>query len=97
MSSAAMPTTESGLCPADCTLCLTDIGLRQVVELVGIDLPEEQMEPLLERGLLPGCRLSTLRRSPSGDPIVEVEGVVLALRREMASRLFIRVPEPQLV
>lgn len=95
MSSAAMTESEVAACPVGCGLCLMDIGLRQVVELVDIDLPEEQMEPLLERGLLPGCRLSTVRRSPSGDPIVEVEGVVLALRREMASRLFIRVPEPQ--
>ena len=69
---------------------LTDIPLREVCELVRIDLPLDQTEPLLERGVLPGCRLSRIRLSPSGDPIVLVDGCLLALRRETASRLCVR-------
>ena len=42
-------------------LRLVDVPLRQDVELVRIDLPQEQMERLLERGLLPGCRLCPIR------------------------------------
>ena len=77
--------------PPEADLRLADVGLDEEVELVRIDLPPEQMEPLLERGLLPGCRLCPVRRSPSGDPIVSVDGTVLALRREMAGCLCVRL------
>ena len=71
-------------------LRLADIPLREMVELVRIDLPPEQMEPLLERGVLPGCRMCPVRRSPGGDPIVMVDGSLLAIRREMAGCLCVR-------
>jgi Fe2+ transport system protein FeoA len=71
-------------------LRLADIPLREMVELVRIDLPPEQMEPLLERGVLPGCQLCPVRRSPAGDPIVMVDGSLLAIRREMAGCLCVR-------
>ena len=71
-------------------LRLIDIPLREVVELVRIDLPMDQMEPLLERGVLPGCQICPVRRSPSGDPIVMVEGTLLAIRREVAKCLCVR-------
>lgn len=72
-------------------LRLADIPLRQAVELVRIDLPHDELEPLLERGVLPGCELCPVRRSPSGDPIVTVDGTLLALRREMAGCLCVRI------
>lgn len=72
---------------------LVDIPLREVVELVRIDLPADQMEPLLERGVLPGCQLCPVRRSPSGDPIVMVEGTLLAIRHEVAQCLCVRRAE----
>jgi Fe2+ transport system protein FeoA len=78
---------------SEAELRLADIPLRQVVELVRIDLPSDQLEPLLERGMLPGCRLCPVRRSPSGDPIVDVDGSILALRREMAGCLCVRLSE----
>lgn len=74
-------------------LRLCDVALREEVELVGFDLPADEVEPLLERGLLPGCRLCPIRRSPFGDPIIEVAGTVLALRREMAGCLCVRRPD----
>lgn len=55
-----------------------------------IDLPDDQLEPLLERGMLPGCRLCPVRRSPFGDPIVMLDGTLLALRREMAGCLCVK-------
>ncbi len=72
-------------------LRLADVPLRQAVELVRIDLPADELEPLLERGVLPGCELCPVRRSPSGDPIVTVDGTLLALRREMAGCLCVRI------
>jgi Fe2+ transport system protein FeoA len=71
-------------------LRLADIPLRETVELVRIDLPPDQMEALLERGVLPGCQLCPVRRSPSGDPIVMVDGSLLAIRREMAGCLCVK-------
>jgi len=71
-------------------LRLTDVPLREVVELVRIDLPADELEPLLERGVLPGCLMCPLRYSPAGDPIVRVDGSLLALRRELAGCLCVR-------
>ncbi|HSR43070.1 MAG TPA: FeoA family protein [Longimicrobiales bacterium] len=75
-------------------LSLADVPLQQEVELVRIDLPDEQLEPLLERGMLPGCRLCPVRRSPFGDPIVMLDGTLLALRREMAGCLCVKRAGP---
>ncbi len=72
-------------------LRLADVPLGQEVELEEMELPESDMEALLERGVLPGCRLCPVRMSPFGDPIVNVEGTLLALRREMASCLCVRL------
>jgi len=72
-------------------LRLGDIPLRQEVELVYIDLPPEQAEPLLERGVLPGCRICPIRSSPAGDPIVSIDGSLFALRRETADCLCVRI------
>lgn len=74
----------------DAELRLTDVPLREIVELVRIDLPADELEPLLERGILPGCLLCPLRYSPGGDPIVRVDGSLIALRREMAGCLCVR-------
>src|SRR5688572_22044636 len=74
-------------------LWLAEIPLRETVELVRIDLPHDQMEPLLELGLLPGCRLCPVRRSPFGDPVLLVDGSLIAVRREMAGCLCVRRPE----
>jgi Fe2+ transport system protein FeoA len=72
-------------------LRLGEIPLRQEVELVSIDLPAELAEPLLERGMLPGCRICPIRSSPGGDPIISVDGSLLALRRETADCLCVRI------
>ena len=62
-----------------------------LVELKHIDLPPDEAEPLFERGVLPGCRICPIRSSPSGDPIVSIDGSVIALRRETADCLFVRI------
>lgn len=71
-------------------MSLMDVPLREEVELERLEVPDDEAEPLLERGVLPGCRLRRVRNSPSGDPIVSVEGTLLALRRECAALLFVR-------
>ena len=69
---------------------LMDVPLGVLVELERLELDEALAEPLCERGVLPGSRLSRVRNSPSGDPIISVDGTLIALRREMARRLFVR-------
>ena len=59
-------------------LRLSHVQLDQEVELVSIDLPDNQAEPLFERGFLPGCRICPVRSSPSGDPIVDIDGSQMA-------------------
>ena len=71
-------------------LRLIDIELDHVVELVRLDMPEDQMMPLLELGVMPGCHLCPVRHSPSGDPIVIVDGTMLALRRSVADCLCVK-------
>jgi Fe2+ transport system protein FeoA len=75
-------------------LTLRDVPLSRPVELLHIDLPEEDLEALLERGILPGCRICPIRHSPSGDPIVAVDGSLIALRRETAACLCVRMLDP---
>jgi Fe2+ transport system protein FeoA len=81
--------------PSELELRLNAVPLREEVQLVRMDLPPVQLEPLLERGILPGCRLCRARLSPGGDPILLVDGTAIALRREVANCLWVRcVAEP---
>lgn len=72
-------------------LRLGDIPFRQTVELVRVDMPADQAEPLFERGVLPGCRICPIRMSPGGDPIVSIDGALLALRKETAECLCVKL------
>lgn len=85
----ALPVVKKAAVADD--LRLGDVPLQQEVELVSIDLPADLAEPLLERGVLPGCRICPVRSSPSGDPIVSVDGSLLALRKETAECLCVRM------
>jgi Fe2+ transport system protein FeoA len=85
---------HAGRRAAERELSLADIPLRQTVELVRIDLPADELEPLLELGILPGCMLCPVRRSLFGDPVLLVDGSLIALRREMAGCLCVKHPEP---
>jgi Fe2+ transport system protein FeoA len=76
-------------------LRLADVAFRELVELIRIDLPHDEAEPLLERGIIPGCSLCPVRCSPAGDPIVQIDGTLLAMRRETACCLYVRRVAPQ--
>ena len=71
-------------------LRLAEVATEEPVELVDFDLPEEEIESLMERGMLPGCRMCTVRHSPFGDPVVLVDGTMIALRKELARCLCVR-------
>lgn len=86
-----MPVLQDETAASDARLA--DIPLREVVELVDFDLPDDQVEPLLERGVLPGCKMCPVRRSPFGDPVVMIDGTMIALRKELAGCLCVRRSE----
>jgi Fe2+ transport system protein FeoA len=71
-------------------LRLHDIALHEEVELVRLDLSDDAAGPLMERGILPGCRLCPVRRTAFGNPIFRVDGTLLALRPEVARCLCVR-------
>jgi len=73
-------------------LRLSQVALRDTVELLRLDLPDHAATPLMERGVLPGCRICPVRLTPSGDPVLLVDGTLLALRKEVASCLCVRRP-----
>ena len=70
---------------------LADVPLEEEVVLVRIDVAGDDVVPLLEQGIVPGCKLCPVRHAPAGGPTVyRVDGALVALRRETASCLCVR-------
>ena len=58
-----------------------------------LDVPEDVARRLMELGFLPGHTVVPARSAPGGEPrVYRVDGSEVALRRETASRLFLRAP-----
>jgi ferrous iron transport protein A len=56
-----------------------------------LDLPDDIARRLMELGFLPGHTIVPARSAPGGNPrVYRVDGSEVALRRETASRLFLR-------
>lgn len=71
---------------------LTDLHRGDAGVLEGIDLPGEEARRLMELGFLPGMRITAGLSAPGGDPrVFQVDGSEIALRRETARRLKIRI------
>ena len=72
------------------TLADLPVGVEAVLE--ALDLPVEVGARLMELGFLPGARVVSVGSAPSGDPkVFRVDGGEVALRRETARHLRIRV------
>jgi ferrous iron transport protein A len=57
-----------------------------------LELPDDMARRLMELGFLPGSRITAAHAAPGGDPkVYRVDGSEIALRRETASRLYLRV------
>lgn len=75
---------------------LTDLHRGDAGVLEGIDLPGEEARRLMELGFLPGMRITAGLSAPGGDPrVFQVDGSEIALRRETARRLKIRIEKPR--
>jgi Fe2+ transport system protein FeoA len=71
---------------------LVELGLGDAAILQGIDLPTDEARRLMELGFLPGTRITAGRSAPGGDPrVFQVDGSEIALRRETARHLTVRV------
>ncbi len=71
---------------------LVDLRHGDAAILERIDLPGDDARRLMELGFLPGARVIAGRSGPGGDPrVFQVDGSEIALRRETARNLKVRV------
>jgi ferrous iron transport protein A len=71
---------------------LVDLGQGDAGILDRIDLPGDDARRLMELGFLPGARVTAGLSAPGGDPrVFQVDGSEIALRRETARKLKVRV------
>ena len=73
---------------------LTELERGEHGVLDRLDLPEDDARRLMELGFLPGHTVTPAHSAPGGDPrVFRVDGSEIALRRETARRLILKVPE----
>ena len=71
---------------------LVDLRRGDAAILDDIDLPGDDARRLMELGFLPGARVVAGLSAPGGDPrVFQVDGSEIALRRETARHLKVRV------
>lgn len=75
---------------------LVDLRRGDAGVLAHIDLPGEDARRLMELGFLPGATVTAGLSAPGGDPrVFQVDGSEIALRRETARRLKVRIEKPK--
>jgi Fe2+ transport system protein FeoA len=80
--------------PAAAFASLMDLRKGDAAILEGIDLPTEDARRLMELGFVPGTRITAGNSAPGGDPrVFQVDGSEIALRRDTARRLTVRIDE----
>ena len=80
--------------PAAPHASLIDLRKGDAAILLGIDLPAEDARRLMELGFVPGTRITAGNSAPGGDPrVFQVDGSEIALRRDTARRLQVRLEE----
>jgi Fe2+ transport system protein FeoA len=78
--------------PGTSSKTLVDLRRGDAATLECIDLPGEDARRLMELGFLPGARITAGCSAPGGDPrVFQVDGSEVALRRETARRLKVRL------
>ena len=71
---------------------LTELKRGESGILERLDLPTEDATRLMEMGFVPGHTVTPANAAPGGDPrVFRVDGSEIALRRETARRLLLRV------
>jgi ferrous iron transport protein A len=77
---------------SDSSSTLLDLGRGDAAILDRIDLPGDDARRLMELGFLPGTPITAGLSAPGGDPrVFQVDGSEIALRRETARQLKVRL------
>ena len=70
---------------------LAELRFGEQAILERLELPDDDARRLMELGFLPGHPVTPAMAAPGGDPrVFRVDGSEVALRRETASRVFVR-------
>ncbi len=78
--------------PSKVAVNLAELKQGEQGVLERIDLPQETAQRLMELGFLPGAPVTRALSAPGGDPrIFRVDGSEVALRRETAKHLILRI------
>jgi ferrous iron transport protein A len=73
---------------------LSQLKVGETGVLVALDLPESVQNHLMHMGFVPNALVKALRRAPAGDPTVyALDGIEIALRRETASAIRVRLAQ----
>jgi ferrous iron transport protein A len=73
---------------------LSELNVGETGLVEALDLPESVQNHLMHMGFVPDSMVKALRRAPAGDPTVYcVDGMEIALRRETAAAIRVRIPE----
>jgi len=71
---------------------LSELEVGQSGVLVSLDLAPGVQNHLMYMGFVPDARVKVVHRAPAGDPTVyTVDGIEIALRRETAKAIRVRV------
>ncbi len=71
---------------------LADLRQGEQAVLESLDLPEEAGRRLMELGFIPGTTVVAALAAPGGDPrVFRVDGSEIALRRETAAHLLLKM------
>ena len=82
----------SGNSQPDAAATLVDLRRGDAAILDRIELPADDARRLMELGFLPGTQITAGLSAPGGDPrVFQVDGSEIALRRETARRVKVRL------
>jgi ferrous iron transport protein A len=87
---------QAGLEQDSFSATLVDLRRGDIGILDAIDLPGDDARRLMELGFLPGTPVTAGFSAPGGDPrVFQVDGSEIALRRETAKRLTVKLNHPR--
>lgn len=73
---------------------LSDLPIGRTGMVLELQVEGINKRRLLDLGMIPGTRVTAVRRSPAGDPVAyRIRGAVIALRKEEAKLILIQSNE----
>ena len=73
-------------------MLLSDLPMNTVCNVIGLDCAGIIRRRLLDLGIVNGTKITSLFKSPSGDPVAfDIRGSTIALRKEDSCKIKIKV------